>query len=269
MSMFDNKKLYGVRGISVVEKTMLINSTIYSGKLPYPEVVHYPPYLSTVNGDFFENASGVKKIILPDTVTTLQGSTFEDCHDLEEVHIGSGVRSLSKDNLIYSRKGKLGRIIISPNNNYYKSTDDGKMILTKDGSTLVAFFETNGDTTPTISDGITTIRERAFNQCNTLTSIMLPSTLIEIGTYAFYNCSSLTNLAIPQGVMSLGMYMVWGCTSLRSITIPNSVTNLSAYQFFYYCPNLQYIYTNIGNGARLRSMLSNANIPAQCQIVEQ
>lgn len=41
-------------------------------------------------------------------------------------------------------------------------------------------------------------------QKNTLTTIVIPSTVKHIDTSAFYGCSSLTSLTIPRSVISIG-----------------------------------------------------------------
>lgn len=66
--------------------------------------------------------------------------------------------------------------------------------------------------------------------------IIIPSTLggypvTAIGNRAFSNCSSLTSVVIPNGVTSIGVSAFDLCSSLTSITIPESVTTLSANTF--------------------------------------
>jgi hypothetical protein len=63
-------------------------------------------------------------------------------------------------------------------------------------------------------------------QCSSVTSIILPESLTEIGGYAFMYCSSLISINIPDGVTSIGIGAFWDCTSLTSINIPESVTNI-------------------------------------------
>lgn len=74
--------------------------------------------------------------------------------------------------------------------------------------------------------GITTIGDRSFVYCSSLTSIAIPNSVTTIGDYAFYGCSSLASVTISNSVVSIGYASFYGCTSLASITIPNSVTNI-------------------------------------------
>ena len=97
-----------------------------------------------------------------------------------------------------------------------------------------------GLTTATIPDivthngttySVTSIGERAFQSCSTLTSLTLPNSVTSIGNYAFYNCSSLTSITIPNNVTSIGNYAFSGCSSLTSVTIGNSVTSIGDQAF--------------------------------------
>ena len=79
--------------------------------------------------------------------------------------------------------------------------------------------------------GLTTIAGGTFAGCNSMTSVMIPSTVTSIGdgvfpddkTGAFYNCSSLTSLTIPEGVTRIGTMAFSGCHSLTMMTIPKNV----------------------------------------------
>ena len=73
---------------------------------------------------------------------------------------------------------------------------------------------------------VTRIGDRAFYDCSSLASIMLPDGVTSIGDWAFYDCSSLTSITLPDGVTSIGDGAFYGCTSLASITIPDSVTEI-------------------------------------------
>ena len=84
---------------------------------------------------------------------------------------------------------------------------------------------------------VTTIGDRAFQYCSSLTSITIPNSVTTIGDRAFYNCSSLTSVIIGNSVTTIGAYAFDSCTSLASITIPNSVTTIE-YGAFYDCSKL-------------------------------
>jgi len=84
---------------------------------------------------------------------------------------------------------------------------------------------------------ISTIGERAFNSCTSLTSIIISNSVTSIGRWAFQYCANLTSITIPNSVTSIGNNAFGGCTRLTSITIPNSVTSLGT-SVFYGCSSL-------------------------------
>ena len=81
------------------------------------------------------------------------------------------------------------------------------------------------------------INESAFYGCSSLTEIVIPSSVIDIGMYAFRYCSSLTEIVIPDGVITITRYAFYGCSSLTKIEIPDSVTTIGDYTF-YECSSL-------------------------------
>ena len=83
-----------------------------------------------------------------------------------------------------------------------------------------------------IGESVTSIGERAFEDCSSLTSVTIGESVTSIGEEAFYGCSSLTSITIPNSVTSIGDDAFYKCSSLTYITIPESVTSIGDYAFF-------------------------------------
>ena len=78
---------------------------------------------------------------------------------------------------------------------------------------------------------VTTIGNRAFIECTSLTSVTIPDSVTSIGYGAFCGCDSLISVTIPDSVTEIGDYAFYGCSSLTSVTIPDSVTAIGTWVF--------------------------------------
>ena len=81
-----------------------------------------------------------------------------------------------------------------------------------------------------IGHNVTTIGNLAFDSCDNLTSVNIPSSISSIGDSAFSG-SGLISVNIPDGVSSIGKEAFSCCHNLTSVTIPNSVTDLGSGAF--------------------------------------
>jgi hypothetical protein len=104
-----------------------------------------------------------------------------------------------------------------------------------------------------IPSSITTIGDEAFIYCYNLTSIEIPSSVTAIGNMVFYSCLRLTHIKIPPSVRSIGERAFNDCRSLASIEIPSSVTSIG-WSAFWHCASL----TNITIPSSVTSIKSEA-----------
>ena len=70
-----------------------------------------------------------------------------------------------------------------------------------------------------IGDGVTSIGEHAFIECDNLTTINIPNSVTSIGKNAFLGCYSLKTVTIGSGVTSIGKSAFESCNSLTEITV--------------------------------------------------
>lgn len=114
----------------------------------------------------------------------------------------------------------------------------------------------------------------AFQKCNMLQSVVLPSGLKTIGTCAFGYCNYLADLQIPSGVTTIGSSAFSGCSMLKSMVIPSSVTSLGEFAF-YGCTGLESVelpdeLTSIGKATfHACTQLVNIQLPSSITSIGQ
>ena len=118
----------------------------------------------------------------------------------------------------------------------------------------------------TFDGKVTTIGERAFYSCSSLTSVAIPDSVTSIGELAFYYCSSLTSVTIPDSVTTIGNSAFYDCYKLTSVTIGDRVTTIGE-SAFSWCESLTSVtigdsVTTIGESAfEDCSSLTSVTIP--------
>ena len=82
-----------------------------------------------------------------------------------------------------------------------------------------------------IPDGVTEIGKEAFKECSKLTYITIPDSVTSIGEAAFYNCTSLTSITIPKNITSIEKYTFVHCTCEIKWKDNSSITTIGENAF--------------------------------------
>lgn len=129
-----------------------------------------------------------------------------------------------------------------------------------------AFRNCKTITSVVIPDSVLIIGNYAFAQCDNLKSVVLPGNLDKIEGGLFHSCTSLTDVSIPKNVTSIGVYAFYMCQTLENIHIPEAVTEIGA-NAFCNCSALKNIdlperLVTIGNSAFFNcKQLAEVNLP--------
>ena len=70
---------------------------------------------------------------------------------------------------------------------------------------------------------ITVIGEEAFYNCDQLTKVILPDTVIRIDDYAFLSCEDLEYIYLPDNLISIGYEAFYLCDKLSYCRVPDGV----------------------------------------------
>ena len=90
----------------------------------------------------------------------------------------------------------------------------------------------------TISEGIQSLSNYAFDDYHNLETVVLPDSLNAIGAGAFLGCSNLKTINLPENLTELVHYTFKNCTSLKTITLSNNITSIDI-EAFSNCSSLE------------------------------
>ena len=77
-----------------------------------------------------------------------------------------------------------------------------------------------------IDYSVTSIKERAFYNCESLVEISLPNTIRTISERAFYGCKKLKTINIPTSTKFIGVRALYGCATISSIQLPDALETI-------------------------------------------
>lgn len=240
---------HSLTSITIPESITVIENWAFSNCHSLKSVT-IPKDVKSIGSGAFYGCESFEQISIPDGVTAIGSYAFSNCANLAEITIPASVVSIGEDALY--KCDSLERITLP----IAWTTDSSGSITTILGynlpENLTTIITTSGTSTGkyafsdeqftsiTLHEGLESIDDSAFKNCEGLTSITIPSTVKHIGENAFEDCTNLKNIIIPNGVTTIGKNAFYNCTKLESVTIPSSVTVIEDYAF-YNCKNIKSI----------------------------
>jgi len=173
----------------------------------------------------FWGKKSLTSILLPSSVTSLQGLAFSSCTGLTSLSIPASVINIE----YFTFYNCTYLIKVEINNPTYSSLEG--VLFNKTKSVLIQ-CPTTKTGSYIIPSSVTLIEKMAFSDCSNLTSITIPPTVTSILEGAFSNCSGLTSFTFPPKVTSIAKGLLMYCTGLKSVSIPSSVDSIGAVAFY-------------------------------------
>lgn len=222
----------------------------------YLKVINLGCGLSELRHSVFSNCYDLEEIIIPNNIISIEKCAFAYCNSLKSISLPPSIKSIYEDSFIgcdalqsiIVPKGKKKQfevllpkykgIIVEDTNLTPKVTEEDlanawvdefgvkysadKKRLLKADRQIKKY---------SILKGTMVICDKAFESCDSMTSISIPDSVVTIGPYAFSRCKSLKHITLPNRISNIGNGAFDACTGLNSITIPSSVTFVGSFAF--------------------------------------
>ena len=218
----------GLTSVTIPSSVTSIGGSTFSGCSGLTSLT-LPSGVTWIGGATFSGCSSLTSLTLPSGVTLIGDYAFSGCSGLTSLTLSSGVTSIGK----YAFSGCSGLTSLTLPSGV---TSIGRY----------AFEGCSGLTSLTLSSGVTSIGYSAFSGCSGLKYIRCqindeietylskghPFIPVECGIEYYLNDKKITSVVIPSTITELGKYAFQNCRDLTSVyvswSVPNSVNSASS-----------------------------------------
>ena len=189
--------------------------------------VDMPESLITIGDYAFDNCSALSEIAIPDGVTSIGKQAFYFCENLTGFFIPSNISFIDEQAWTYCQN--LEEITVDPDNSLFYSID-GALIRKDSENNTIEFFRyppAKPGTEYIMPDGVTTIKQAAFEGCYQLESVILPDSVTRIDADAFYTCG-LKSVEISKYITDIGENAFSQCDNLAELVVDTENHNYCA-----------------------------------------
>ena len=175
------------------------------------EKIVIPDSVTTIGNNAFSYCDALKEVIIPESVVSIGTTLFANCNSINYLEIRSSCPDICNifaspnmyetssgvylDNQIsYTTWSSSLETLILAGNDYFTVVDN--VLYTKDMKTLVLYPGGIAQNEFTVPEGVTRIEALAFRENDNLTKVILPESVVSIGTTLFANCNSINYLEI-------------------------------------------------------------------------
>ncbi|HFI0171473.1 TPA: leucine-rich repeat protein [Streptococcus suis] len=222
----DNEHL---KKINLKDGVKAIHSGAFSGNGSLAQV-DLPDTLEYIADYAFSGTGSLASIDLPASVKQIGYSAFYDS-GLTSINLPANLESIGSSAFYSTRLSEvklpaslknLGWGAFSNIDSLKKVEVNSNIETSHYSSYWSSPFASSPLTDVTIKEGVTVVADKMFEGQSGVTSLTLPSSLLEVRPYAFTGIG-IESLTLPAGLQKLGTHSFARSSNLKSVTIPSSL----------------------------------------------
>ncbi len=182
----------------------------------------------------FSDCNNLVSIIMPNSVKSIDVYAFWRCKNIVSIDIPESVTSICRS--AFDGCESLSSINVDENNLNYKTIDG--VLFNKKSTELLCFPYAKNSKEYPLPNSITkfTIKNKFIEK------VIVPGSVIEIGSHTFYECDNLKKVILENGVKYIYKEAFDSCTSLEELYIPMSVEKILVTSIVRCKHSLEFIY---------------------------
>lgn len=240
-SAFENK--WGLEKIVLPKKLETIGYGAFRGT--GLKEIELPENLTTLDSYAFQSCSSLANVKMSGKVTGISGYCFQECKNLQKVELAEGLQVIHNGafylcNSLQSINFPSTLTLIDYDS--FNGTDLREIDIpaSVENINYRAFCGNKNLKKVTFREGLINIGASTFSGCESIDSIVCPSTLRMIDNSGFQDCKSLKKVQLNEGLVSINANAFRNCSNLADIVLPSTLENCKG-NAFRECGNIKTI----------------------------
>ena len=195
--------LTGLNGVVFQDELEYIGTYAFGGCTSLTALT-MPSKLKSIGDGVFSGCVSLVSISFPASLTSIGSNCFFGCTALSSIAVSEGSSS------------------------FYA---DASALYSADKTRLYRYFPACTEKSFTVPDGVLTLDTDSFSGSGSLETVIMCSSVMELGERVFYSCRNLKNIVFSQDVKSVPAECFAFCTSLSSIELTEGIASVAQRAF--------------------------------------
>ncbi len=230
-----NIQTYSIKEGTIIICDRAFNDSPNSGNTQLISVV-IPESVTHIGNSAFQNCFSLETISIPNSVQYIGNAAFSHCFNIN-ISIPNSVNFIG-DSAFWNCRS-LSLFVIPESVTYIGSMAFANCYSLTQVSILGQVESIKAQTFADcfwlnkviLPNSISHIESRAFYECYRLEEIVFPDSIQVIDECAFDDCRSLLSVVLPNTLVHIGYGAFRGCESLTEVVIPTAITTIDKYVF--------------------------------------